>query len=233
MSNIRIYTKPDNLGELIRIRGKDTVHKIKDVLRLKTRDNLYVFDGKGREYLCEIRAIEKKEIILNIKEQVRYEPICSSKVVLGFPLLREDKLDFIIQKSTELGAKAFIPFISSRSLQAVPSTHKIERWQKIVIEASRQSGRLWIPEIYRVRPLAEISREDYPVKLAASIDGDAPQKILSGETEEVLTIVGPEGDFSPSEYEELKSSGFKFINLSPYILRTETAAIFATGLIRV
>ena len=232
MSKVRIYIEPQSIKDSIEVKDKKIIHKIKDVLRLKSSDYVYIFDGEGKEYIYKIRGIDKGRVVLEKGRQEREEPAVSKGIVLGFPILREEKIDFILQKATELGVTVFLPFISERSLQIKPSGSKIKRWEKIIIEAVRQSGRLWIPEVYEAEVLSEIAKKDYSLKIAASIDGDSPDKVLSKKTNEVLIIVGPEGDFSPLEYKELKASGFKFIKLSPYILRTETTAIFAAGIIR-
>ncbi len=231
MSKIRIYIEPESVKDSIEVRDKDTVHKIKDVLRLKSNDSVYVFDGEGREYIYKIHKIDKSKVVLEKERQERQEPAVSKRVVLGFPVLREEKIDFILQKATELGVTGFLPFVSSRSLRIKPSVPKIKRWRKIIIEAVRQSGRLWIPEIGNILEFGKVIRQEFPIKLAASIDGDNPREVLSKNTGDILVIAGPEGDFSPLEYRELEMSGFKLIKLSLYILRTETAAIFAVGLI--
>ena len=230
MPKTRIYIEPREIKNLIEIEDKNIVHKIRDVLRLKEKDELYVFNGEGKEYLYEIRRAGKK-VILEKKKEEREVPLSSKKVTLGFPLLREDKIDFILQKATELGAMSFVPFISSRSLHIEPSISKIERWKRIVIESARQSGRLWVPRINNVIDFGGIIREDFSLKIAASIDGDGPRDVLDEEIKDILIIVGPEGDFSSQEYNRMREYGFKFIKLSPYILRVETAAIFAVGVI--
>ena len=217
---------------MVEVKDKEIIHKIKDVLRLKENGDIYVFDGEGSEYIYKIRGIDRDVVVLEKKKQARKETVALNKVILGFPLIREAKIDFILQKTTELGVTGFSPFISARSLQTKPSISKIKRWRKIIVEAVRQSGRLWIPEVYEATSLGEIAKKDYSLKIAASIEGMSPKEVLSKNEGDVFIVVGPEGDFSYEEYDELKREGFKFIKLSQYILRTETAAIFAVGLVR-
>jgi len=232
MSKIRIFIEPQSIGDLVEITDKNIVHKISNVLRLKEKDSIYVFDGEGREYLYEIQRMEKKYFIIKKRKKGRDEPPPLVKLILGFPLIREEKVDFILQKATELGVDGFIPFICSRSLRVKPSESKVKRWRKIVIEAVRQSGRLWIPEVYSVLDFEEVIQQRFSLKLSASIEGENLQKVLNKRIKDILVVVGPEGDFSLKEQEELKVRGFKFIRLSDNILRTETAAMFVTGAIK-
>ncbi len=234
MSKIRIYIEQERIKELVNVTDRGGVHKLCDVLRLKENDLIYVFDGKGKEYLYNIRNIDKRSVLIEKIKKEREEGPSTVKVVLGFPLMREDKIDFILTKATELGVDGFIPFISSRSLSAKPKETKLRRWHRIVIEAVRQCGRLWIPEISNVLEFDEVLRREFSLKLAASVNGMSPQEVLgvSKNIKDILVVVGPEGDFSFAEYEKLKSAGFKFLRLSENILRAETAAMFAIGVIK-
>ncbi len=231
MSKIRIYIEPQNIENLVEIRNKEIIHKIKDVLRLKENDNIYVFDGKGKEYLYIIKGINSKSILIKKRKKEKDEFLPQVRVFLGFPVIRKEKIDFILQKATELGVDGFIPFICARSLPLKSLESKLRRWEKIVREAVRQCGRLWIPQIYRVLRFEEIIHQEFSLKLAASIEGENPQDVLVKKAKDILVVVGPEGDFTSCEFEELKKAQFKFIKLSKHILRTETAAIFAGGLI--
>ncbi len=232
MSKIRIYIESQNVKDSVEVVDRNVVHKIKDVLRLKSNDSVYVFDGEGREYLYKISRIDKGKVVLDKKKQVREEPAASARAVLGFPIIREGKIDFILQKATELGVDGFIPFICSRSLRTVPKKERLTRWQRIVLEAVRQSGRLWVPEVRGVLRFEDIVKEKFSLKLVASIEGKNFSSVLRYKAGDTLVMVGPEGDFSPSEYEQLKSEGFLFIRLSKNILRTETAAILSIGVIK-
>jgi len=232
MVKTRIYIEPEDINDTVEVKDKATVHKIKDVLRLKKEDFIYVFDGIGGEYLYRIDKIERSVFIL---EKERYDKRKSSpknKIILGFPLIKEEKIDFILQKATELGVMGFLPFVCQRSLKMKPPVSRIMRWRKIVIEAVRQSGRLWIPQIRAVDSLDKVVQKKHRLKIALSISGGNPGKILDKKAGEILIVAGPEGDFTPLEYEKLKVSGFKFVKLSSHILRSETAAVFGTGLVR-
>jgi len=231
MSKIRIYIQPKDINNFIEIKDKDLVHKIRNVLRLKKEDFLYVFDGQGKEYLYGIEAIAKKSVSIKRDSLSKSSPVPDRRIILGFPLAKEDKIDFILQKATELGVDGFIPFACKRCLKVKVSDEKLERWKRIITEALRQSERLWMPSLKEVLDFQEITSVSYKVKLVASVKGEKVSSILDGQEEEVFVLVGPEGDFSPSEYNQLEQSNFKFLKLSSHILRVETASIFSVGLI--
>jgi len=231
MSKIRIYIQPKDINNFIEIKDKDLVHKIRNVLRLKKEDFLYVFDGQGKEYLYGIEAIAKKSVSIKRDSLSKSSPVPDRRIILGFPLVKEDKIDFILQKATELGAEGFIPFTCERSLKIKPAKQKLERWTRIIIEAVRQSGRLWIPDVSKILDFKEVIRSNYKVKLAASAAGEKLSHILNGKKEDTFVLIGPEGGFTPFECSQLEESNFEFFRLSSNILRVETASIFSVGLI--
>lgn len=231
MSKIRIYIESKDISELIEIKNKNLIHKIRNVLRLGKEDSLYVFDGRGKEYLYGIEAIAKKSILIKRESLSESSLVGNRRIILGFPLVKEDKIDFILQKATELGVDGFIPFVCERTLKIKVTDKKIERWKRIITEALRQSERLWMPSVSRVLDFKDIISSNYKVKLAASIKGENLNIALNGQEEEILILVGPEGGFSDSEHSQFKENNFKFLKLSSNVLRVETASIFSVGLI--
>jgi 16S rRNA (uracil1498-N3)-methyltransferase len=231
MSKIRIYIKPDQLDKLIKLEERGIVHKIKDVLRLKINDELYVFDGEGVEYLYKIKEAGRKFILIEQEKIQKQEAEPKKKVILGFPLVGEQRIDFILQKATELGVSDFIPFVCQRSTR-VRSANKLERWRGIIIEAVRQSERLWIPCISDILEFDELIKLEYKIKLAGFINGGSIESVSKLKEGDVFIAIGPVGDFSPDEYDKLRENNFKFIKLSDNLLRVETAAMFSVGLIR-
>jgi len=231
MAKVRIYIQPKDINDFVEIKDKNLIHKIRNVLRLNNGDIVYVFDGQGKEYVYQIETIAKKSVLIK-KEKLSVNSTTRGKrIILGFPLVKEDKISFILQKATELGVDYFIPFTSQRSMRINLSDKKIEKWKRIILEALRQSERLWMPTISKVLNFQEIIKSNHKVKLAASIDGDKINTILTGREEEVLVVVGPEGGFSSFEHSELEKNNFKFFKLSSHILRVETASLFSVGLI--
>ncbi len=231
MAKVRIYIQSKDINDFIEIKDKNLVHKIRNVLRLKKEDSLCVFDGQGKEYLYRIEAIAKKNISIKRESLSRSSLAPDRRIILGFPLAKEDKIDFILQKATELGVDGFIPFACKRCLEVKVTDKKLERWKRIIIGALRQSERLWMPSLKEVLDFQEITNVSYKVKLVASVKGERVSSVLDGQEEEVFVLVGPEGGFSHSEYNQLEQSNFKFLKLSSHILRVETASIFSVGLI--
>lgn len=231
MSKIRIYIQPKDISDFIELRDKNLVHKIRNVLRLKKKDSLYVFDGRGKEWLYRIEAIAKKSVSIKRESFSKSSPASDRRIILGFPLAKEDKIDFILQKATELGVEGFIPFACERSLEVKVTDKKLERWKRIIVGALGQSERLWMPSLKGVLDFQEITNVSYKVKLAASVKGEKVSSILNGQEEEVFVLVGPEGGFSHSEYNQLEQRNFKSLKLSSHILRVETACMFSVGLI--
>ncbi len=230
MSKVRIHIQPKDINNFIEIKDKNLVHKIRNVLRLEKEDFLHIFDGQGKEYLYGIEAITKKSISIKRDSLSKSSLAPDRRIILGFPLVKEDKIDFILQKATELGVEGFIPFVCERSLKTKVTDRKLERWERIITEALRQSGRLWMPSLKEVLDFQGITNVSYKIKLVASAKGEKLSSLIDGQ-EEVFVLIGPEGGFSPLEYKQLQQNNFKFLKLSSHILRVETASIFSVGLI--
>jgi len=230
MSKVRLFFPKSEIYDVVAIKDKDILHKTNDVLSLKKGESIYLFDGEGMEYRYQIIETSHKCVSLKKEAVERASKEPSVKITLGLPLIKEQKLELILQKATELGIWAYQPFICERSIRERPSSGKRERWTKIVQEATRQSNRLWIAQINEIIDFDTLIKQDFSVKLAASIDGQNITDIAKEKYHKILLIAGPEGDFSPNEYKKLKDNGFRFLKLSENILRVETASIFASGL---
>lgn len=231
MSDVRIYVEQNKILDFITLTEKSVTHKLKSVLRFKNGDKVKIFDGKGKEYVYRIENLDKKTIALK-KERISVDnKVPKRGMVLGFPVMRESKIDFILQKGTELGVSKFIPFICQRSLKVKDLDKKDIRWQKIVLEAVRQSDRVWIPQVNKVMDFSQILALKYENKIAGSITSTLKLNKLNKKDKDIFFIVGPEGDFSQREYSQLAKNKFDLITLSKNILRTETAAIFGCGLL--
>lgn len=230
MSKIRIYVEPQKIGDFIKIDTMSIVHKIKNVLRLVENDEVFVFDGVGKEYSAKIKYLQHDSITLRLGALVREMPRLNVEIVLAFPLTKEEKIDLILQKATELGADRFIPFHCAHGLKGCPSENKQERWQNIVREAARQSERLWLPQLELASDFNTLISRSFEQKLFGDVAGEKLETALSPQAKTILLIVGPEGDFSPEEKQQLSQAGARSVSFSPNILRLETAAIFLTGL---
>ena len=142
---IRLFLSPEELtSQEIVIHGENA-HYISSVLRVQTGDMLTIFDGQGNRYICMINKIHKKEVIVEKIKKEAYSAESPILIALAQGIPKGDKMDFIVQKSTEIGVKKIIPLITERS--QVQHTAKTERWRKIALSASQQSGREKIPDI--------------------------------------------------------------------------------------
>lgn len=231
MGKIRLYIKSADILDILAIRDKDTIHKLRNVLRLKKGSLIYIFDGEGREYSYIIEDINKHHCRIRQKEAFTKIAFSQKRITLAFPLVREDKIDFILQKGTELGVHHFIPFCCDRTLNIKCSKAKLARWNKIIIEATRQSERFWLPTLSNILTLEEVTSCIYDYKLVAAIQGEYFKGNFEGKSYAILIVVGPEGGFSESEKLLFDKNKFKTIKLSPNILRVETACILSIGLI--
>ncbi len=233
MSKARFYVDKGKISKTIELCDSNSLHKLKNVLRLKEKDSLRVFDGVGSEYLCVIGDIKPAKVIITQEKLLRQAPEPAKKIILGFPVLREEKIDFILQKATELGVWLFLPFICERGLKKNPPDKKIIRWKKIILEAARQSERLWAPQLSNVLNFEELTQLNYRLKFLAKSDS---KDLLSykndiKKSKEIFIVIGPEGGFSKSEESKSLDNNFKLLNLSPNILRVETASFFSVGLL--
>lgn len=246
---IRLFLPPQKLiSGKITVTGDDARH-LSLVLRLKPEDVIAVLDGTGHRHTCKIISIHKKEVVIERigSEPCRTEPVIS--VTLAQCLPRGNKMDLIIQKTTELGVTRIIPLISERS--QVRSTGKISRWRKIAHSASEQSGRGKIPEVANPAMIAGfleslthspplLKDQENPITTRGRIilseyeEERNLRAILRGldDTSDILLLVGPEGGFSDDELSGAIRKGFVSASLGPRILRTETAPIAALSIIQ-
>jgi 16S rRNA (uracil1498-N3)-methyltransferase len=219
-------------------------HHCVDVLRLGTGTRVVVFNGRGSQITAEITAIEKGKVYLKELIAARAEALrCAITLAQAIP--KGKNMDLILQKATELGVAKIVPLISDRTvvhLEEDELPKKLEKWKQVTIEAAKQSGQDWLPEI--ARPLSpkqfftEFDRSE--LSLIASLQHDARsfKRVLASFHEQhgrrpksALILVGPEGDFTPAETSWAKSAGCLPVSLGPIVLRTETAAIYSLSVL--
>ena len=218
--------------DTITITGSDVNH-IKNVLRMHTGDRLEAFDGAGNSFMVKIISIGASNIQGEIINKINSEIESSVKITLAQCLPKAKKMDFIVQKATELGACGIIPVISERSVPKIEdkADKKVSHWQMIAKEAAEQSGRTVIPKIGPLTKFEDLIKiaKNYDLAIipwegerTATLSTLIPQSLST-----VLVIIGPEGGFSQQEVNLAISGGFDPISLGKRILRTETAGIVA------
>lgn len=209
-------------------------HHIKNVMRMKVNDKIkVVYDNVT--YLCELSNID--DIKFNI---IKEEKNISNKVKISiaFGLIKEQKLDYLFQKGTEVGISEFIPVNMIRSVVKIDSNKenkKIDRWNKILKEASEQSFRSDIPNLTNIKSMKDLINLDFDLKLICSLNENTEniKKVLqkNNKYDKILLVVGPEGGFDLKEENLLIQNGFKSISLGDTVLRAETAPIVASSMI--
>lgn len=219
----------------IHITGDDA-HHIGRVLRLRAGDPLVVCDGNGTDYRATIENISSQEVRLIITDSAPTQSEPSLKITLYQGLPKGDKMDWIIQKTVELGVCRIVPVITERSIarpDAAKAMKKQERWQKIAAEAAGQSGRGLIPIVEAPISWQQLcDRVHFKQTLVFYERGGAPLSSLVGSVgQELGIIIGPEGGFSDQEICNLTAIGVQTATLGPRILRCETAPIAALSVI--
>lgn len=220
--------------EKIYVEGSDVNH-MKNVLRMKTGEELTVNDGEGCQYLCAVEAYEEEMAVLRIMEKKQDESELASKIYLFQGLPKQDKMELIVQKAVELGAYQVIPVATKRAvvkLDAKKAKKKVERWQQIAVSAAKQAGRGIIPTVGEVCTYAQA------LKMAEELDVILiPYELAKGmkETKKIISdikpgqsvgvFIGPEGGFEEEEVERAMEAGAKPVTLGKRILRTETAGL--------
>ncbi|QRN86479.1 16S rRNA (uracil(1498)-N(3))-methyltransferase [Clostridia bacterium] len=228
------YYLESMLDEKTALLSQEETHHITKVMRKKIGDQIELLDGENHLFQAEILAIEEQKIRAGILEVRTINREIAKKVFLVQGLCKGDKMDFIVQKATELGVSGIYPVSTLRSdirLNEEKARKKQERWQKIAKEATKQCRRGVIPAVNPVSSLKDFLAEQNVadgVVLALYEDEKMTsiRDILPKITEEYLyLIVGPEGGFDLKEIEWMKSIGVHSVSLGNRTLRTETAGI--------
>jgi 16S rRNA (uracil1498-N3)-methyltransferase len=239
---IQLFLLPEKLASPdIIISGKDARY-LSHILRVKPGDHLAILDGLGTRHICVITAITSRQVTAR---KVREEP-CSAESPLSITLVqgmpKGRKMDFIIQKSTELGIKRIIPLITDRTI--VKDTGKVSRWIKIARSAAQQSGREQIPEVHPPAGFREFIKGNRSAILSSSLyrgiilwESETESTFRTAlksfrQAREITLMVGPEGGFSQEEVHAALENGFIAASLGPRILRTETAPLSALSIIQ-
>jgi 16S rRNA (uracil1498-N3)-methyltransferase len=215
----------------------DKARYLTTVLRCRTGDDLVIFNGTGQCLHAVISEITRKQVTVQVIEKYPCNLESPVNIHLMQGILKGGKMDFVIQKTTELGIKEITPFISERG--TVRETGKTDRWRKIAEEASRQSGRNRVPLIHAPVSFRNLFQSQSGVQRQGCIfyeEGGVPLKSLaeslSVQPAEILILIGPEGGFTGDEVAIAKEHGFFIASLGKRILRAETAAISAVTLVQ-
>jgi 16S rRNA (uracil1498-N3)-methyltransferase len=201
-------------------------------LRLGKGDKFFTTDGKGTLYLCEIETICKDKGEGKIISSQFFEKDIPELIMVFGILKHPDRMEWMIEKCTELGVTKFIPVITQNTIK---KNINIERLQRLILAACKQSKKLFFPQLMGVMSIEEVFQKfDIKNKFIAHCYQDNKKKHIStlpkGDT---LILIGPEGDFSPDEIKIALQSGFQSLSLGNDRLRSETAAVFAASAFKI
>jgi 16S rRNA (uracil1498-N3)-methyltransferase len=223
----------------------DESHHLVAVNRAKTGDTVTAFDGRGSEWICTLSDPDRRAAKLRVRFAQKAKPLRYG-ITLGQAIPTGGFMDAIVRKATEIGAIRIVPLESERTqvrLEGSRTERKVEKWRIGAIEAAKQCGNPWLPEILEPQPAAAFmaSAGGYDLKLIASLQPGAAslRTILSAwrsarggaSPRTALWLVGPEGDFTPAELSQARSCGFEAVTLGPLVLRCETAAVYALSIL--
>jgi 16S rRNA (uracil1498-N3)-methyltransferase len=232
----RLFVPPEKLqGDKATLDESAHRHLVK-VLRLGPGARFGVFDGRGTEIEARIEAVgwSSVDIALGARHQLP-APACAITLLQSPP--RGDRMDLVVQKTTELGVARIVPVVTERGMPrlAADSQNRRRRWQAIAKEAARQSGRADVPEVADIVALADaLGQISVPVDSRFILwEEDRAQSFrqaLAHGPRQVAVLVGPEGGFPATEVALCRESGFEVVGLGSRVLRSETAAIVAVAL---
>ena len=231
----RIYTAQPLRGNTrIKLEPVPSAH-IARVLRMREGDKLTLFNGEGGEYLAVIAAIDKKKVMVATGAHQALELESSLGIHLGIAISRGDRMDWIVQKATELGVEALTPLFTERTevkLADHRAAKKIRHWQQIAISACEQCGRNRLPVIAGLQELGNWlastkAERKFVLHHRADSIGGASDKPAS-----IALLVGPEGGLSDYEISAAEQAGFQSLRLGPRVLRTETAPLAAIAILQ-
>ena len=218
------------------ILDKKDIHHIKNVMRMNIGDTIEIVYEK-KVYICSIVSLNEKNIELDVISKIDENRELSKHIAICFALSKEDKIDYILQKCTELGVDEFYPVEMNRCIVKISKDKintKLDRWNKICKEAAEQSKRNIIPKVNSVVYIKDLINLNYDLKIICSINKSVTnlrQLIRSNNYKNILVVIGPEGDFSHEEEELLINNKFIPTTLGNTILRMETAPVFVASCI--
>lgn len=208
------------------------------VMRAREGDEIEIFDGLGRAAICQIKTIERGQIHCQILSS-ETTPLPAHPITLCQAIPKGGNMELIVQKAVELGVSTIRPLITTNTVARPESAEKkTAKWQRIALEACKQCGQNHLPEIKIPKPfqtwLEEL--EFFDTRLIAALDEKAVHLkshfSLHPPQHDIALLIGPEGDFSPQEYEAAYQAGFQAISFGNIVLRVETATLYGLSILQ-
>lgn len=251
MTRRRFYAPPDAFthdASRVTLAPEEARH-LRDVLRLKEGDEVFVFDGEGAEYACVVAERGNgKNAAAKLEVRGRVEAASPESVLsltLALALLKGEKFETVVQKATELGVVRIVPVATTRAdvrvRDGADAARRRMRWQRVALEAAKQSGRARVPHVEELMAFDALlinlssSEKELRVMFAERTGGkllDVIGEWRAGNFESLTALVGPEGGWTNEEIESAAKAGWRIVTLGGRTLRAETAAITVTGLLQ-
>jgi len=236
MRQSRIYTSQALLStDIVELAGSAS-HYLTRVLRLSKGATVTLFNGDGRDYVAEITEIQSQRVQVRLVGSTAPDNESPLKITLVQAVCRGERMDYAMQKATELGVFCIQPLISHRvevRLDAPRQIKRMSHWQGVVISACEQSGRAVVPEIKTPLSISDwINTADESPSLVLDPVSENKLSGISVQGDRISILVGPEGGFTDQEVETVRENGVKAVSLGPRVLRTETAGPAAIAVLQ-
>lgn len=235
MRNPRVY-EPQPLHEGAELFLNDSaVQHLGRALRMRPGEAIRLFDGDGNEHHAELVEISKRAIRVQVGAKILVTSESALRVELGQVMSRGERMDYVVQKATELGASRIVPLFSERcevKLNPERQAKRVQHWQQVAISACEQSGRSRVPEIAMPQSLAPWL-EACQSELKLVLHPDAAMPLAQRQTPASISLlIGPEGGLSDLEIAQARALQFESLQLGPRVLRTETAPVAALSVLQ-
>ncbi len=240
----RFYLTPEQCGDAaVFLTGREAHHALR-VLRVRRGERVTVLDGAGLELLSEVQEFDRDKVKLAVIERnLQLEPLARITLLQAVP--RGKIIESIIQKATELGVSRIVPLLTERVVTQVGdknSARKAGKWQAVAVEAIKQCGMAWLPQVEAPLTPEEFlkRKEKFELPLVASLQSGSkhPREYFRAfhakrgrAPKSICVWVGPEGDFTPAEITAVESAGGLPITLGRLVLRSETAAVYCLSIL--
>lgn len=234
----RFFLSSGSWADSLSLTG-DEAHHCRRVMRKKVGDQIEIFDGEGRFAIVSISVMTSNEVSLEFISKGETPKVTPEiEIAVGIP--KGKTFDLIIQKAVELGVSRIQPLVTDQgNIRMTDKDHgsKKAKWQRVALEACKQCGQNFVPEVFAPRELSSwLSDESGSVKFVGALQpGALPLRLLLGNfqgPESITLLIGPEGDFTADEYRKIAGAGFAPVDLGELVLRTETAVFAMVAAVR-
>ncbi|MFN3712292.1 MAG: 16S rRNA (uracil(1498)-N(3))-methyltransferase [Alcanivoracaceae bacterium] len=225
----RFYDRQNFHADTVVGLSDEASHHIARVLRMQPGDHLVLFSGEGGEWRAQIESVGKRDVQVRPLEYRADDRAANIPVILGLPLIKGDRMDYALQKATELGADQFHLLTTERTevrLDGGRQDKRLSHWQQVVISACEQCGLNRVPLVHAPVPMLDfVAATDTNLKLLAHPGEQRLDPAALCQASSITLLTGPEGGFSPREREAATAAGFQPFALGQRILRAETAPV--------